>query len=369
MTQNDPRILYIIGQLTRGGAEQQFYYLLKYLHPQARVIVLNGGGYWAGPIRDLGYEVIELKRRGRGDLLRLWRIVKEIREYRPDIVHLFTDNLYGLYGRLAAILTGQRHVIVGERIQMTFDPAWYLWLQTVILNRFVLRIVANARIAREYLITKMHTPPDRVLFIPNGLELDRIRVEAALGENPLPAGWHGKTIVGMVASLSPRKRPDLFVIAAAQIIRQRPDTRFVWIGAGELRLAIEQQIAVMKLGDTFLLAGERHDIPRWLAAMDIFLFTSELEGTPNAIMEAMAVGLPVICAEIDGCADLVQNDVTGYLVPSGDVTAFVDCTLRLIDSPVDRARLGKIAAKAITVYDVDRMAVQYGDLYRAILGI
>lgn len=112
---SDPNILYVIGHLGRGGAEQQLYYLLKYLKPQATVLSLSQNGYWAGPIRKLGLKVVELNRVGHADLTRLWALIRFIRTQRPDIIHIFIDGSSGIYGRLAALIKRHPCVIVGER--------------------------------------------------------------------------------------------------------------------------------------------------------------------------------------------------------------------------------------------------------------
>jgi glycosyltransferase involved in cell wall biosynthesis len=365
---SEPRILYIIGQLSRAGAEQQFYYLLKYLRPNARIISLTPGGYWASPIRELGLNVIELKRRGRADIGRLLRIIQEIRSYKPDIIHLFTDNVYGLYGRLAAILTKQRRVIVGERAHPTFDPSWYIHFRRLVLNHFVAYVVTNSQAARDYIAGKMGFPPDRTLFIPNGLEIESIKQESIQGDNPLPVEWHDKLIVGTVGSLSARKSPSLFVSMAAQLLNKYPDLRFVWVGDGELRPEVEIQIDTLQLGDKLLLAGERSDVPRWLAAMDIFLLTSKLEGTPNAIMEAMVVGLPVVSTNVGGCAELVREGQTGYLVRVGDEQALVDCTLKLVNDKSLRHSIGARGQELIQACNVHVMVGKYRELYKHLLG-
>jgi glycosyltransferase involved in cell wall biosynthesis len=366
-TISDPRILYIIGQLGRGGAEQQFYYLLKYLRPNARVISLSSGGYWADPIRKLGLEVIELKRRGRGDLRRFLRIVQEIRQYQPDIIHIFLDGMYGLYGRLAAILTRHNGVIVGERGTPTFDPHWYIQARKLWLNRHVCYVIANSRSAYDYLVSKMDLPIYKAKFIPNGLEIARIVKESSEGANPLPIEWQDKPIVITVGGLSSPKAPDLFVRVARKVSSQNPHVRFVIVGDGELRASVETLRHEFGLQDMLLLAGHQYNVPRWLSASSIFLMTSRFEGTPNALMEAMSVGLPCVVTDVGGCRELVKDGETGYVVPSGDENSLVDRLSRLLHNAGLRQSMAAKGQAQIDLYSVNNMVSQYKEIYRSVV--
>ena len=259
------KILYIIGQLGRGGAEQQFYYLLKYLHPDACVISLRPGGYWAQPIRELGIEVIELERRGRADFSRLFQIIRTIRRSPPDIIHLFNDHPYGLYGRLAALLTGHHCLIVSVRAHPTSDPAWYIQLQRLWLNRNVRCVIANSRAARDYLVNQMALSPAKAHFIPNGIEIERIQREAE-SRAALPSGFDHARIVGTVGGLSPVKNPRLFLEVANKVLPRYPAARFLWVGGGTLRSEVEALRDEFGLRDKVVFVGEQIDVPRWLAA-------------------------------------------------------------------------------------------------------
>lgn len=357
------KILYVIGQLGRGGAEQQFYYLLKYLRPEACVVSLRPDGYWADPIRELGIEVIELKRRGRADLSRLFELIRIIRRYKPDIIHVFIDTAYALYGRLAAILSGHPRVIVGERAHPTYTPRWYILLRRFVLNRAVRLIAANSEAAVSYLIAGMALPRQKAVFIPNGIEIERLETEANLGPAELPEEWKRATLVGCVADLSPRKNPDLFLQVARQVTTKYGHVKFVWVGGGLLSEHVEQERRAFDLESSVLFAGHQKEIPRWLKAMDIFLLTSTFEGMPNAVMEAMVMGLPCVVTDAGGSRELVRDGVTGFVVPVGDDAALCRQLSRLIDDTELRQTMGNAGRTAIQAYDVQRMADAYGRVY------
>jgi glycosyltransferase involved in cell wall biosynthesis len=357
------KILYVIGQLSRGGAEQQLYYLLKYLRPDATVVSLTPGGYWAEPMRALGIEVIELTRRGRGDIARLWRLMRIMRARRPDIVHLWGDNTYGLYGRLAALLTGQKRVIVSERAHPTYNPRWYRIMSRVLFNRFIQRMIANSEEARAYAIQHLGLTDEKALFIPNGLEITRITTEAAI-PHVMPTEWQeNRIIIGTSASVSPRKNPSLFLHVATTLLNTNPNAHFLWVGGGELEKAACAQAELLGIAPHVRFTGHVNDVPRWLARMDIFVLTSNLEGTPNAVMEAMACALPCVVTDTGGCRELVQDGVTGFVVPVGDADALADRVSCLIDDSALRQRMGEAGKNAIQAYDVHKMAAAYGTVY------
>jgi glycosyltransferase involved in cell wall biosynthesis len=367
LSPSEPRILYIISQLGRGGAEQQFYYLLKYLRPNARVISLTSGGYWAGPLRDMGYEVIEPERRGRADLRRFLRIIQETRNYKPHVIHIYIDGVYGLYGRLIAILLRHPRVIVGERSNPAFDPIWYIQARALLLNRFVRFVVANSQAAYCFLTHEMKLPTHKGKFIPNGLEIERIVKESTDGPNPLSVDWQNRVVVIFMGGLSSPKVPELFVRVAKRVVDQYPDVRFVMVGDGELHGSVESIRHQLGLDDMVLLAGHQFNVPRWLSASSIFLMTSSFEGMPNALMEAMAVGLPSVVTKVGGCAELVSEGETGYIVPVGDELALADRVIRLVSDANLRQSMGSKAQLRILQFDVQSMVEQYKAIYDSIL--
>jgi glycosyltransferase involved in cell wall biosynthesis len=361
------KILYIIGQLGRGGAEQQLYYLLKYLRPEACVISLRPDGYWAEPIRELGIEVIELQRQRSADLSRLFQIVRIIRSYQPDITHLFIDNTNGLYGRIAAIISGHFRVVVGVRTHPSYDPKWYLHLRRWFLNRFISLIVTNSRSACDYLVETAHFPLCKVRFITNGIEIDKIVERANTSANLLPSDWQQHPVIGAVGGLSAIKAPEVFVQVAAIVQQSYPNARFVWVGDGELRERIELVRKKLGLQNTLLLAGQRMDVPCWLAAMDIFVLTSNLEGTPNSVMEAMAVGLPCVVTDVGGNRELVREGETGFVVPPGNARLMSERICQLIEDESLRRRMGAAGRNAIQAYDVHKMVDAYEKVYLSLL--
>jgi len=366
----DPKILYIIGQLRQGGAEQQLYYLIKYLKPRAQVVSLSEGGYWADPLRDLGIEVIELQRRGSWDLSRLTALVQILRTYRPEIVHIFLDNVPGLYGRLAALLTRHPCVIAGERAETAVQqPYWYQALKRL-LNAGVAAVVCNSEANARYLVNSRMVRPQKLFCIPNGLELHRfVNRPAWVPEILSGPGRGGRWVVGTVGSLTPVKAPEVLVRVAAQVLARCPEARFVHIGEGPLKDKVKALSRELGIQDSLLFLERRQDIPRLLAAMDVFVLTSRSEGMPNAVMEAMATGLPCVVTDAGGCRELVRDGETGFVVPVGDEEGLAERILRLLRDEAMRRRMGLKGRERVQGFDVHRMAEEYKQLYQKVLNI
>lgn len=362
-----PSILFIIGHLGRGGAEGQLYNLLRNLERPATVLSLSRGGFWAEPIRALGCAVIELERGGHLDIRRLFATVRVIRRLKPDIVHLFLDQVGGLYGRLGMLLALRNDLIVGERSDPSRHPGWFR-LFMPLLNRFVSHVICNSMAAREYIVAHSLAAEHKIHVIPNGLDLeDSSPTGAHRSDPPWPKNWSDAPLIGLVGHLSADKDPETFVRASAQVHRARPDARFVIVGDGPLRSRVRERIRACNLERVLLLAGERPDVPHLLGHMQLLISTSICEGMPNAIIEAMGAGLPCVATDVGGCREVIEDGVTGFLVPPGDIHGLKDRILRILSDDQLRTDLAQAArARAKTHFDSRSVASRYRGIYEGL---
>lgn len=353
------RILYITSVLNRGGAEQQLYYLLKYLRPQPDVTVvsLGGTGHWEQAIKDLGVRVIPLKRKSKGDLSRLFELMQIIRSGHYDIVHLWIDNVPGIYAHLAMFAVGHPRFITGERADIYSQPGWYRRFKRV-ANRRVKRVLCNSNATARNVIHERLASASQVDYIPNGIELDRFTPK------PTPSDT---ITVGMVGSLSAVKNPEMFVRAAAKVIEIQPSVRFMHVGDGAMMDDMRQLARDLEIADSLTFYGLREDIPKLLQQMDVFVLTSNSEGTPNAVMEAMAASLPCVTTNVGDCSGLITDGENGYLVPVGDIDQLAAVLLKLTKDASLRRRMGQNSCERIQAYDVHRMAERYQVIYADVL--
>jgi glycosyltransferase involved in cell wall biosynthesis len=168
----------------------------------------------------------------------------------------------------------------------------------------------------------------------------------------------------VVGRLSPEKRVDLFLRAAAQVLSRVPESRFLVVGGGEPRGDLKALASSLGLGARAIFTGARSDVAALLAAMDLLVLASDFEGLPNSVMEAMAAGRPVVATDLGGCRELVSPGETGFLVPTGSAHALGEKMAAILELP-DRGRaMGRAGLERIRIrFGVDLMARRFEELY------
>lgn len=307
------------------------------------------------------------------DLLALWRLWRFIRRGGFTIVHTHSSKA-GIIGRWAAKFAGAPviiHTVHGwghhER-QRPFVRRYYVWLERLTLPITDKLIVVSPRNIDKGLADGIGRADDYVV-IRSGIEMDRFghpqRPRAAVrAELGIP---EGAPVVGTVTRLSAQKAPLDFVAAAAAVAQARPDVRFVMVGDGPLRGAVEARAAELGIAGRLTMTGLRRDVPELMGAFDIFALSSLWEGLPRVLPQAMASGLPVVATAIDGSAEAVEHGVTGLLTPPGEPQALAEALLALLDDPARAQRMGEAGRARADEYSAERMVEEIAALYRSIL--
>lgn len=277
------------------------------------------------------------------DTRALARLVRIIRSGRYDIVHTHSSKA-GFLGRLAARLAGGPATIYtpnGLFFLSQPDPArrrFYLALEQL-AGHLTDRVVAVSPGERDLLLQHRIAPPERVACITNGIEppvlppgYDRAAWRRSIGLSA------EAFVAGTVARVSAQKNPWLFLEAAARVLRNAPQTRFVWCGGGELEAAALQRAQALGIAHACRFLGHREDAAQALAAFDLFWLTSDYEGLPHALLEALALRIPAIATDVVGSRDLLGGSA-GVLAPPGDAAAFAQATLELLRHPDRREHL------------------------------
>jgi len=208
-------------------------------------------------------------------------------------------------------------------------------------------------------------------LIPNGIPIGAFR-QPQIGRD----AWRRKegfaptdVLFACVAGLRPQKNPTLLLESFALGAASNPRARLLLVGEGKLRPRLERRIGALGLQERVSLVGVRSDVPETLNATDVFVLSSDWEGNPLSVMEAMAAGKPVICTAVGGVPELVDDgEVSGLLVPPGDVNALAKAMQYLLEHREVRNTMGKASAtKAIERFDLRVMVEAYEKLYRAII--
>ena len=364
------RLLFVIATLVRGGAEKQLALLATRL-PRDRfdvhVAVLTHTGPLEAMLRQAGVAVTLIGKRWKLDPLSYWRLRRLMKSLRPDIVHtwLFAANAYG---RQAAYSAGVRHIVAGERCVDPWKGAWQLAIDRALAKRTE-RIVTNSTGVKDFYVGR-GLPAEKFVIIPNGIDPltvdDPVTRAALLTELGLPPDAR---LIGAVGRLWPQKRVKDLIWAADLLKSTRDDAHLLIVGDGPQRWRLERYREQNQITDRVHFLGERDDVPRLMPHFDVLWLGSEYEGQSNAIMEAMAAGVPVIATDIPGNRDLVVPEITGYLVPLGERYEFARLTHALLGDEPLRRRLGDASRERIlSEFTVEKMVERHVALYRELAG-
>jgi glycosyltransferase involved in cell wall biosynthesis len=301
-------------------------------------------------------------------IYQLLRLSWFLRKGSFDIVH--THDLWSnLLGVPAARLAGVGAIVSSRRDLAHFD--WYQgkrrkWLRRI--QNMGGAVLTNATPIRDALIAEDGFAAERLHVIHNGVDIEKFRTGREEREHLFPGVGDDKLIV-LVGNMHTDVKGHPWLIASAPaIVREFPSTRFVLVGDGEQRRTFELQVASLGLERSFLFLGRRTDIPNILGCCDIAVLPSRAEGLPNAVLEYMAAGLPTIVSRVGGNAELMEDGVTGLLVPPEESSALSVAFLRLLRDPALARRLAQNGHEfAVQNFSFERLVDEVDRLYSELL--
>jgi glycosyltransferase involved in cell wall biosynthesis len=359
-------ILYLIESCGHGGAEAQIAMQAAYASARGhRVMVAAPGGGWL---------TRELARRGvashsltphRGKLAAArWarEIARLVRAERADLIQAYLLQM-NVAGALAGKLTGTPVVASVRGRVYDFERRSRLWAYRAIARAGAVLTTPSLDL-REALVRRAGVPPRRVVAIHNGVDLPALdRLLASPDRSWLPPGFR----VGAIGRLDAVKGLQYLLDAAAIIAPQASDARFLFVGDGPEREALEQRARGLGLGDRVTFLGHREHAAAMLPALDVFVLPSLSEGLSNSLLEAMAASRPIIATDLGANAEVVRHREHALLVPPADASALAGAVLELRRDPALAARLAQSArARVEAHFSLARSAERYLSLYQAL---
>jgi len=370
------RVAFLVDSLQLGGTELNAVRLAERLD-RDRIDLHIAHIHPEGPLlaryRAAGLQTASFSFRGffTGSYGRaVWYFTRYLRHRKIDVLH--THDIYSnVFGIAAARLARVRGLLASRRWwQSELHPL--LIRLNVLSSRLAGHVVCNAPSIAAQAATEYGMRPGRVHYIPNFVEADafeepdskeRQELRAAMG---VPAG---AMLLGVVARLAPVKNQILLIRALPAVLAKHPNLFTVFVGDGSEREALNEAVRNLGLSDRVRFPGLLPNRPNIHSCFDVSVLTSTSEASPNALLEAMAAGVPVVATRVGGIPDLVLEGQTGILVPPADPAVLATELAALLDDPQRRKAYGlEGRARALSEFSEGTVIPNLANLYQTLLG-
>jgi len=375
---NEPgrrRVFFLTDSFNIGGTETQAVELAMRLDPGKYAVTLGclrARGPLLERLRGTAIAIEEFYPKGGFDspngIYQMLRLARFLRRGKFQIVH--THDLYtNLIGIPAALIARSPIIISSRRDLGHLD--WYQTKRRVWLRRLQNRstvVLTNAGAIRDSLLAEDHFRADKVRVIYNGVDVEKFARETR-DRQWLMDGCEDEKWIVLVGNMhSDVKGHPWLIEAAVAVCREFRKVRILLAGDGARRTDFEGQVAAARLQANFSFLGRRDDVPRILACCDIGVLPSKAEGLPNAVLEYLAAGLPTVASRVGGNAEIVQQGVTGLLVPAQDSVALAESLLQLLRDPARAEEMGRTGRAYVSSnFSFQRMIEKTDELYTELL--
>jgi glycosyltransferase involved in cell wall biosynthesis len=361
------KVLHIVPMLSPGGAERVVVHIVTKLnrHRYEAVVVSLSGRLECDLDRLLEQAGVEVQYLGKplGFDYRMYsRLHRALRDCRPDVVHTHIQVLR--YALPSMLLLKQASLVhtVHNLAEREIEPR-ARWIHRYAFNHGVVPVAVAQEVALS--LERLYGI-NRCRVISNGIPTDSYASpQTPRSEWRARGGFRDSDVLFVcVARFSPQKNHAVLLKAFAQGPASDPNAHLILAGDGVLREQLQEQAKNLGLVRQIHFLGLRTDIPDVLGAMDVFALSSDWEGNPLSVMEAMASGLPIVSTAVGGVPNLLEDGKEGFIVPPGDVEGLAKSMAFLLRTPQARQSLGMAAARrARKNFDVSTMVQAYEDLY------
>jgi glycosyltransferase involved in cell wall biosynthesis len=366
------KVLHVIDSLDLGGAQTLLLDIVRHAdhsHFDIQVACMHGHGVFVEDFENAGIKVHSLSRSKWPPhyISNLFRLNKS---FQPDILHfhLFGSNL--IAKPLAALL-GKRRLVVHDHCNDAGRKNPLLLFADALTNRVSSKVIAVAESIRSFLICYEGIDRDRVITLPNGVdvqafvpasETDKQDAREALGIST------DAIVIGGVGRLIEQKNFVRFLEVAAHILNKKPNVIFVIAGTGPQFDLLRERAVRLNISNYVRFLGHVSDRIVLYQALDVLLITSDFEGTPMVLLEAMASGVPVVSQSLDGIGEVCTNTLDAMLVAIGDESGLVTAINRLLADEKLAKGLSENARKTILDrYDIKKLVRKIEAVYEVVL--
>ena len=354
-----------------GGMERVIMDLCRHVDPNRfrfTICCLSVRGPLADQMEAEGVPVLFSKDQSRvGKYLRGLELGQLFRDLQVDILHTHNTTAF-IHGLIGAQIAGVPVRIHTDHCKNYKDERRRWMVMENVASRFIDKMVAVSHHTRDELIRYERIPPSKVTVIHNGINPQPTRTisPAALRAEFGFAPHH--RIIGTVGRLQAQKGLDLLLSAAPAVLAACPDVRFLIVGGGSLEAELRAQATALGLDGRVVLTGWRNDAIDLLQLFDCFVSTSNFEGLPMVLLEAMAAGKPIVATAVGGVPEAVEDEFNGMTLASRDPQALSAALVRLAQSPSTLARFGANSRSRYEArFTAQAMASAYQRLYEQFL--
>jgi sugar transferase (PEP-CTERM/EpsH1 system associated) len=367
-------ISHVVENLNRGGLERVVIELVKAqvaAGHRCQVVCLYDRGGLAAELEAIDVPVVACLKRTGLDLPAMWRLRRALRRHHTQVLHSH-NSIPHYYAVLSGLGIGLQRVINTRHGMGDYNASSrreWLFRQSMRLTDVTASVceAAKARLA-----TTGAVPEAKLVAVPNGIHPDQFQPandqarDALRTQLGFPAGT---LLVGFVGRLNWAKDLGTLIDAFAHLQRQRDDVALVLVGDGDQRQALQARAVAAGIAGRVVFLGDRSDVPALLAGFDLFAMSSISEGYSIALLEACAAALPIVTTRVGGNAEIVQDGVTGRLVPAGDAAALAAALAEVLADPQRRAAMAAAARAWLLEHGTfQAMAARYQRLYERGLG-
>jgi glycosyltransferase involved in cell wall biosynthesis len=325
------KILHLITGLEIGGTEMMLLKTLPKMQDNFdnRICCIRGRGPMGKRLENAGIPVYYLDLKNIFDLEAILRFKKIIREFEPKILVTYLIHA-DIFGRFFGKLFGIKKIICSVRVKLIQAKYLPLLFLNALTSPLVTHYHFNSRTAANMYRKFFFLPRKKITIIPNGIEIEKYNIQIDKLKKKKDLGLpEDKIIIGCVAKLRKQKGHKYLIEAFGKISKQEDNLILLLIGDGEERKNIEKQIEKLNIRDRVYLLGNRNDIPEILQIIDVFVLPTLFEGMSNALMEAMVAGKPIITTDIPENRELINDNVSGILIPTKDPLSIAKNILKL----------------------------------------
>ncbi len=361
-------VLHLIETSDPDGAERMIVHLATGLGPEYRSeAALIRDGWLGAALRTRGVPVTMLQYRPKRFFPTLRDLVGLIREKQVALLHTheFFMNTLGL---MASRLTGVP-LVATVHGKNYYTDRFRRRVAYRLVGRCGQQVVTVSEDLKHFLAERVGIPSDRIRLVPNGIPVDEdpSKERVSLLRKSLSLDHHSK-VVGSVGRLDPVKGHRYLIEGAVHVVRRCPRVVFLIVGGGTLLEELQAKARLLAVDSHIRFLGHREDVRDILAICDVFVLPSLSEGTPLALLEAMAAGVPPVATRVGGVSGVAEDGKTGLLVPPADSQTLAESIVRLLEDRTLAKRMGQSAQEVVAGrFSLTRMVHAYQEIYAGLI--